>query len=106
MGIPLRSGRFFGSEDTPKSRHVVIVNQALAKQAFPHTDPIGKRINYTYSEKPNLWEIIGVVGDENVGKLDEQPAPVVYTSLAQEPEAYFSLAVRTKQGYFARTLPN
>ena len=95
MGIPLRKGRLFGAQDTPTSTHVVIVNQALVKQAFPHDDPIGKRINYTYTGKPNLWEIVGVVGDENVGRLDENPAPVVYTSLAQEPDSYFSLAVRT-----------
>jgi predicted permease len=95
MGIPLQKGRFFGSQDTPTSTHVVIVNQALVKQVFPHDDPIGKRINYTYTGKPNLWEIVGVVGDENVGRLDEKPTPVAYTSLAQEPDSYFSLAVRT-----------
>lgn len=96
MGIPLRAGRFFNSEDTPKSRHVVVVNQALARQAFPNQDPIGKRINYTYTAKPDLWEIIGVVGDETVGRLDEKPTPVAYTSLSQEPDRYISLALRTK----------
>jgi predicted permease len=95
MGIPLMTGRFFGSQDAPTSTHVVIVNQALVKQAFPHEDPIGKRINYTYTGKPNLWQIVGVVGDENVGRIDEKPTPVVYTSLAQEPDSYFSLAIRT-----------
>jgi predicted permease len=95
MGIPLRDGRLFGSEDNLQSRHVVIVNQALVNLVFQNKNPIGKRINFTYSGEPDLWEVVGVVADENVGSLDQKATPVIYTSVSQEPQRYFSLALRT-----------
>ena len=62
MSIPLRAGRFFNSQDHDKSTHVVIVNQAMADMVFPHQDPIGKRINFTYTNEANYAQIVGVVG--------------------------------------------
>jgi predicted permease len=95
MGVPLRSGRFFNDQDNEGSKHVVIVNQALANQAFPGQDPIGKRINLTYTKEPNLWEIVGVVGDERVDRLDVEPKPIFYDKFEQDPNSYFSMAIRT-----------
>ncbi len=97
MGIPLRAGRFFTEQDNSKSPHVVVVNQTLADLAFPNQNPIGKRINFTYSNAPNLWEIVGVVGDENVTALDRNRTPVVYDNFEQDASGYFSLMVRTEQ---------
>jgi predicted permease len=96
MGIPLRAGRFFNSQDQEKSTHVVIVNQAMAETIFPHQDPIGKRINFTYTNELNYVQIVGVVGNENIEGLDAPPTPIVYGCYEQEPSPYFSLAVRTK----------
>jgi putative ABC transport system permease protein len=95
MGIPLRAGRFFGEQDTAKSTLVVIINQALADQVFHGQDPIGKRINFTYTDKPDLREIVGVVGDENVDRLDAKMQPVIYDSFEQDTSGYFSLVIRT-----------
>jgi predicted permease len=97
MGIPLRAGRFFGSQDTGKSTRVAIVNQALADHVFHGQNPIGKRINFTYTSELNLHEIIGVVGNENVDRLDAKMHPIVYDTFDQAPNTYFSLAIRTKQ---------
>jgi predicted permease len=95
MGIPLRAGRFFNDQDNEKSKHVVIVNQALANQAFPGQNPIGKRINLTYTKEPNFWEIVGVVGDERVDRLDVAPKPIFYDKFEQDPGQFFSLTIRT-----------
>ena len=97
MGIPLRAGRFFDSQDHDKSTHVVIVNQALADMVFPHQDPIGKRVNFTYTNEPNYVQIVGVVGNENVHSLDAPPTPIVYSCFEQDPNPYFSLVIRTKK---------
>ena len=96
MGIPLLNGRFFNSLDQEKSTHVVIVNQAMAEMVFPHQDPIGKRINFTYTNELNYVQIVGVVGNENVDSLDAPPTPIVYDCYEQDPSPYFSLVVRTK----------
>lgn len=97
MIIPLRAGRFFSSQDTAKSTPVVIVNQALVDQVFHGQNPIGKRINFTYTSEPNLHEIVGVVGNENVDRLDARMQPIVYDTFEQSPNTFFSLAVRTRQ---------
>jgi len=97
MGIPLRAGRFLRATDAEKSTHVIVINQALADAVFPHQDPLGKQINFTYTSDPNLWQIVGVVGNENVGWLDRIPSPVIYDSFDQDPPSYFSLVVRTQQ---------
>ena len=97
MGIPLRAGRFFNSQDHDKSTHVVIVNQAMVDMVFPHQDPIGKRINFTYTNELNYVQIVGVVGNENVHSLDAPPTPIVYDCFEQSPNPYFSLVIRTKK---------
>jgi predicted permease len=96
MSIPLRAGRFFNSQDQDKSTHVVIVNQAMAEMVFPHQDPIGKRINFTYTNELNYVQIVGVVGNENIDSLDAPPTPIVYSCYEQDPSPYFSLVVRTR----------
>jgi putative ABC transport system permease protein len=95
MGIPLRAGRFFDSRDREKSPHVIIINQALADMVFPHEDPVGKRINFTYTNEVHYYEIVGVVGNENRQSLDTPPTPIVYDCYEQDPNSYFSFVVRT-----------
>jgi len=76
---------------------VVIVNQAMAEMVFPNQDPIGKRINFTYTSEPNYVQIVGVVGNENVDSLDAPPTPIIYDCYEQNPSPYFSLVVRTRK---------
>ena len=97
MGIPLRAGRFFNSQDRDQSTHVVVVNQAMADMVFPSQNPIGKRINFTYTNETHYVQIVGVVANENVDSLDAPPTPIVYDCYEQDPGPYFSLVVRTKQ---------
>src|SRR5262249_42526720 len=41
MGIPIRRGRGFTAADIPSNPRVIVVNEALARRAFPGEDPIG-----------------------------------------------------------------
>ena len=95
MGIPLRGGRFFDNRDVAGSPHVVIINQTLAHLMFPGEDPIGKRIDFIYTKDPNIWEIVGIVGDENATALDAKPNPIIYSPMAQSPDSYASVVIRT-----------
>ena len=95
MGIPLREGRFFDNRDVPGSPHVVIINKTLADRMFPNEDPIGKRIDFTYTKDPNIWQIVGIVGDENATALDAKPNPIIYSPMAQSPDSYVSVVIRT-----------
>ena len=96
MGIPLRSGRLFNEHDDAKAPRVVIINQTLADRLFPGQDPIGKRVDFAYTKDPNFQEIVGVVGDENLGQLDHALTPVIYEPYAQSPDSYLSVTIRTE----------
>ncbi len=96
MGIPLIAGRWFNDHDNMDSPHVVVVNQAFAKVLASDGNLIGKRIDFTYTNEPNLVEIVGIVGNENVGSLDQSPTPVFYDPFAQSPNSSLGVVIRTK----------
>jgi putative ABC transport system permease protein len=84
MNVPLLAGRHFTDNDTLKSPDVIIVNETLARKAFPNQSPIGQRLIFTGSQKG--VEIIGVVGDEKINGLDAALTPVVYFSYLQDAD--------------------
>ena len=68
MGIPLKQGRFFTNQDDERSQPVVVIDEVLARQHFPNTDPLGKRLNLGDDRGP--LQIIGVVGHVKQWSLD------------------------------------
>ena len=95
MGIPLLVGRYLDERDDPKAPHVAIINQTLADRLFPGGDPIGNRIDFTYTSEPDIWQIVGVVADENLAEVDQKPSPVIYESLEQSPDSRLGVVLRT-----------
>jgi putative ABC transport system permease protein len=100
LGMRLRSGRFFGPEDTEGSLPVVVVNQTLARRHFAGQDPLGKRIMAGLPDNLNRpgvlppgfdkfqWAtIVGVVEDVKLFGLGEEIPPVGYVPFAQSPKA-------------------
>lgn len=68
MGITLKRGRFFTNQDDERSTPVAVIDEALARQYFPSTDPIGKRIHVNADGVP--FQIVGVVGHVKQFGLD------------------------------------
>jgi putative ABC transport system permease protein len=110
--IPLRAGREFTAQDTRDKTLVTIVNETLARTAWPHENPIGKRFACC-EEGPKgrmdpIWhEVVGVVGDVRAWGLDRQVQPEFYLPMAQMPPAAWDwigrtmdLMVRTSDGRF------
>ena len=103
MRIPLLRGREFSERDNLSSPLVVILNETLAKSAFPNQDPIGKRI--TLDTTHPVWlTIVGVIKDVKqsnwTGPLDNE----VYIPFLQDDKflnspqparAYVSIVIRT-----------
>jgi putative ABC transport system permease protein len=83
MTIPVR-GRDFSERDVFEAAPVAIVNEALARQAFPGLDPIGRRIMCGL-DTPRFMTIVGVVG--NVREYDPSvaPLPELYMPYRQHP---------------------
>ncbi|HZF37533.1 MAG TPA: ABC transporter permease, partial [Blastocatellia bacterium] len=98
MRIRLVEGRSFTESDAPRSAPVVIINETMARQFWPHESPLGKRITinvrfHTGQDIPR--EIVGVVSDVRSAGLDTPSGPEMYTSYLQVPWPWMSLVVRT-----------
>jgi putative ABC transport system permease protein len=82
MGIPLRRGRTFLSEELTEERHVVIVNQAFVDHYLPGENPLGRKVAIFMKslEESTLEpsEIIGVAGDVHLASLNASSEPLVY----------------------------
>jgi putative ABC transport system permease protein len=85
MGIPLVRGRNFGSQDRLDAPHVLLINQALAKQIFAGVDPIGQQVMCGYDELNVWWTIVGVVADIRSDSPAQRPSPTFYLPVAQHP---------------------
>jgi putative ABC transport system permease protein len=103
MGVPLKRGREFESEDREESAPVAIVNEALARKYFPNDNPIGKRINVLRGPGTGQpWlTIVGVVANEKdqnfFRPMSWEETPTVFRPLDQDPHARF-LTLRTLTG--------
>jgi putative ABC transport system permease protein len=97
--IPVKKGRVFNDRDTKSSTPVVVVNEALVRNAFKGEDPIGKRlvigrwVMREFAGEPER-EIIGVVGDVRDNGLNQDPGPKMYIPQPQVPDAVNALNVR------------
>jgi len=107
--IPIVRGRSFTELDNAAGVQVVIINQAMAKQFWPKSDPLADRIwigkglmAELKTEQPR--RIIGIAGDVRDGALNQNPQPTMYVPNAQVPDALNVLNVRlTPLAWVVRT---
>jgi putative ABC transport system permease protein len=57
--------------------------------------PIGKRLKFGRDDDNPWLTVVGVAPDIVQGRVDQPARPVVYVPLAQDPQQFMSLAVRT-----------
>jgi putative ABC transport system permease protein len=95
MGIPVVRGRGFVEADQPGSPLVVVVNRWLAERLLPGADPIGMHITFEFAEGP--YQIVGIVGDEQLDDVDRPLLPAVYWPARQDGLSSAVLMVRTAQ---------
>lgn len=61
MGLPLLRGRFFKEKDRIDSPLVVVIDEVMARHAFPGEDAVGKRLWIPAMSREPV-QVIGVVG--------------------------------------------
>jgi predicted permease len=93
LEIPVRAGRDFDRSDTPERPRVAIVNETLARSAFPGESPLGRRIR-TNSKAPWL-EIVGIVADTRWQDPSHPPPAVLFVSSGQGAGKSLSILART-----------
>ncbi len=94
FGIPLKKGRFFTDLDRAGAESVVVIDEKLARQYWPHEDPLGKQLRPTSGGGP--LRIVGVVGHVMQSNLaSDNDAGVLYVSILQYPAPIGYIAVKT-----------
>jgi putative ABC transport system permease protein len=93
MRVELKRGRLFSDHDVRSSPKVMVINQTLARIAFPGGDAVGKRIACCEpgpDHVPMWHEVVGVVGDVQGWGLDQQVRPEFYLPLQQAPAEFWT----------------
>jgi putative ABC transport system permease protein len=105
LGVPVLRGRAFSEDDVTAARHVMVINQAFARQYFPNENPLGQKVKLAaldqkYRDAPRdaYFEVIGVVA--NYKSRD-----YVNPSWQEVPEAFipYSVQVFYWRTFLART---
>jgi putative ABC transport system permease protein len=99
MRIPVVKGRPLTAGDRWGGLKVMVINESLARAAFPGQDPIGKRIACCEpgpdGKSPDYKTVVGVVGDVRWRGPSEPASPEFYLSLAQTPAVAWDWVQRT-----------
>ena len=77
LGVPVLLGRDFDLRPNTCAFMCLIINESMARKAFPNENPIGHKMDDA--------EIIGVVKDTHYNGIQDQPRPVLYRPLFQLP---------------------
>ncbi|HET9983236.1 MAG TPA: ABC transporter permease [Longimicrobiales bacterium] len=97
MGVPVLRGRGFTDPDRDTSSHVILINDVLARQAFPGQDPIGQRMTFDkHPDSTSTWRtVVGVVRGERQTALRASPQTEVYHLPEEDGIGYAWLVLRT-----------
>jgi predicted permease len=101
LGVVLKRGRAFAArDDASGAPGVAIINESFARRFWPSypagPDPVGKRLAVPIL-KPNVLEIVGVVGDVRESGVTRSADPQVYVPEAVYPPQSAYLAVRAER---------
>ena len=86
LQIPLLRGRFFSDQERLMRDHSIIVSKKFADQFFPGENPLGRLVTINHKDKPENYEIIGVVGDTLYDVAQPVKATMYFPALSGLPE--------------------
>lgn len=96
MAIPILEGRGFTDADNEHAAPVVVVNERMAQQFWPHERAVGRFVTLGGPKHSGLLaQVIGVVKTGRYSSLGEDPKPFFYRSLLQSYEPNVHMIVRT-----------
>jgi predicted permease len=86
LGASLLQGRFLDERDTALGLPVVVISGALAREAWPGEEAIGKRVRRIRAGEPGPWmTVVGVVRDVKEDRFSFRiDRPVWYVPYAQQ----------------------
>ena len=95
MQISLTRGRNFSTADGPSSMPVVIINQELARQFWPHEDPMGQKLHLHAAQDVDAT-IVGIVANVKMQSvMNYHHDREIYVPFAQDPSRAMGIVVRS-----------
>ncbi len=88
LRVPLIQGRGFSDDDRETGLPVAIINETMARTYWPDDSPIGRQLTLEHVPDAPARQIIGVVGDVLLGRLEEASTPTVYVPYFQQSAAW------------------
>lgn len=106
MGMMMVRGREFSERDNETGERTIIVDEHLARRFWGDRDPIGQRMfrpnsanEMTPTPRTEWMRVVGVVRGIRLTSLaDGAGVGMYYIPMAQAPERFFTMAVRTAPG--------
>jgi putative ABC transport system permease protein len=95
LRIPLQRGRFFTDQENLNSEPVVIVDETMARSAFPGEDPIGRMMRFGAWRLPDA-RIVGVVAHARVIDPTREVRPQIFLPYGVFRWAPLYFTVRTE----------
>lgn len=95
MRIPLKRGRLYTQPEALEMRHVVVVNEAFARENFTGQDALGRRVIIYMKDDNQPSEIIGIVGDNKHKGLDAEVEPMAFWPHAELVYSSMTITIRT-----------
>lgn len=97
MGIPLRRGRDVEEGDSEDATRVIILSEATAERLFGEEDPIGRTlIALTTGTETAPHEVVGVVGNVVMNRLEAGPEVGMYFAYNQRANSVMRAAIRVR----------
>jgi len=101
MGIKLLSGRLFTEQDDLTRPYEVVVDDVLARRAWPGASALGQKVNMTtfHMNGPptkEWWHVIGVVQHVHNESLTEEGMLQIYRPLLQDFNLNMTMVVRSE----------
>jgi putative ABC transport system permease protein len=97
LGVPVVRGRDFTETDNDTAPLVTMVNEALARAAFPGEEAIGKRIQTGY-DGTGFMQIVGIVADVRAVDPALPPRPQIFMPFEQHPLGSTALTLVMRTG--------
>jgi putative ABC transport system permease protein len=97
LGVPLVRGRDLTTSEEITRTPVALINQAMAKEVWGDTDPVGRRFKLVGSEQPDWFSVVGVVADFRhfQGNDPDPTSPAAYVPYSFDPTLNTGLTIRT-----------
>ena len=99
MGIAARRGRTFAATDRAGAPKVLVMTQSAADQFFPHEDPLGKHVKFSWGHGDQYMEgdIVGIVPDVKQSSLAATALPQFWAPYDQWPVGSFTVVLHTQR---------